>query len=218
MISRLYAAWLACEAIYSPPANFDSVLAVSPDTVGIVTIDNTLTITIQGTTDVKMWESNFDGVPMIDSVFGKMHTGFLMSARAIYAAVKPLIRQAVAEGKAIAICGHSRGGSLADILSAECALDSIPTSLFLFEAAPVGMQQYVDFCAGQARQNVIDLGISTRNGLDPVPYSDEPFGYIPTWPRLNLEEDPKGLEELNVADWHAGSTIYAGMLRLFPNG
>jgi len=216
VISPLYAAWLACIAIYSELGAFDEVLTVEPDTIGLKSIADTLTITAQGTRDVEMWESNFRIREFADPVFGQVHSGFRDAALAIYPQIKQKAAQAIAEGKRVSLKGHSRGAALAQYLAALSAQDGIPVTLFLFESPNVGYQQFADICATYAKAGLIDCQISTVNGLDPVPYVPiEP--YVKTYPTIDLDEAPGGLEDADIFDWHIGRTIYAGMQKKFPN-
>lgn len=214
MISPLYAAWQACIAIYAQQSAFDKIVKVGPDTIGLKRINNTLTVTPLGTVDAAMWASNFEVLPTTDPVWGEMHTGFLSSGRAIADTIAPDVMQAVADGLDVVFDGHSRGGSLADVLASEFALRGVKVTVFMFEAAPIGKIQYVDWCAAQAKAGMITVGISTVNGIDPVPYSDDLLGYMATYPRKNLDHAPGGLEDLDSIDWHSGTTIYAGMQRI----
>ena len=210
-ITKLYAAWLACIAIYQEQSAFDKVIQVGPDFVGIKQIGDLLTITPMGTIDKAMWESNFQIEPKSHPVFGDMHSGFLGAAEAIYAVIKPLVSGPVA------FKGHSRGAALANILASLCALDGIPVAqLFLFECPNVGHKQYADFCAAQVTSGRIGFELETVNRLDPVPYFPvDP--YTSSYPRTDLDHAPGGLEDANLIDWHIGATIYSGMLARFPD-
>jgi hypothetical protein len=216
MISKLYAAWLACVAIYGDASQFDNCLSIGPDNIGLKVVNNTWTASIQGTTDGAMWRSNFEIAPTPDPILGPVHTGFLLSSRAIYAAIKSDMQKAVAAGQDIVIDGHSRGASLADGVATHAALDGIKVAVAMFEAAPIGRQQYVDLCAMLQRNGMIDVMISTTNGIDPVPFSDDILGYEATYDRVNLDEKPDDV--LNPIAWHMEWVIYKAMQRLYPNG
>jgi hypothetical protein len=61
----------------------------------------------------------------------------------------------------------------------------------------------------------IGFELSTINDLDPVP--DMPIEpYVASWPTLQLNQHPGGFHDLDLIDWHIGSTIYAGMEKMFP--
>lgn len=218
MISRTFAAWLSCVAIYGQQNQFDKILSIGVDVVGLKTIANTLTITPEGSASRGMWLNNFEALTTIHPILGPVHSGFFSAAMLIYAQIKPELVQAIADGREVSLQGHSRAGSLVDLLASFCAMDGIKVTLFMFEAAPVGEQRYVDFCTGQVLADVITMEISTVNDLDPVPDSDECIGYIPTYNRINLDHKPGGIEDLEVIDYHIGSTIYSGVLAMFPDG
>lgn len=218
MISKPFAAWLACIAIYGQQNQFDKIHNVGVDVVGLKTIANTLTVTPEGSASRGMWINNFEALPTTHPILGQLHSGFLAAALLIYTQIKPELVQAISEGKEISLQGHSRAGSLVDLIAAFCAMDGIKVTLFMFEAAPVGEQRYVDFCTGQVLADVIKMELSTVNLLDPVPDSDVCIGYRPTYSRTNLNHAPGGIEDLEVIDYHIGSTIYAGVLAMFPNG
>ena len=209
-ISPVYAAWLACIAIYSEQSAFDKILTIGCDTIGVKQINGTLTITPLGTVDTAMWESNIDILPTYHPIFGNMHAGFLSSASAIYKVIKPMINSHVS------FQGHSRGAALANVMASLCAADGIKvTRLCLFECPHPGYQRYADFCAEQVKSGMIGFELSTVNGLDPVPYLPiEP--YVKSYPTIDLDQQPGGIEDIELADWHAGDTIYAGMQKMFP--
>jgi hypothetical protein len=215
-ISKKEAAFLACVCAYQGKqiGGFDQVLSIGPDFVYLKQMDNLLTATILGTVDWSMWENNFKIENADHPTFGPMHKGFLESATAMTATLKPIFSAHLAAGGKISLQGHSRGGSLADIVASECALDGIVIDqLFLFEAACVGTKQYSNWACSM---RTVDL--STTNGPDPVPASML-VGLterIPTYPRVELYCAPGGIGELNLMKWHAGSTIYTGVEEMYP--
>ena len=211
MIAKQYAAWLACIAIYGQTSQFDQVIGIGPDRIGLKQVGDILTITPEGSVDAEMWENNFEALPAYHPILGNMHQGFLESAQAIYKAIKPFLIGP------ISFQGHSRGAALANILASLCALDGIKVSqLFLFECPNVGYQRYEEFCASQFVNGNIGFELSTINDLDPVPYI--PLSpYVASWPQTELNHAPGGLvENLDLIDWHLGATIYAGMQKMFP--
>ena len=218
MISKIYQAWLALQAIYGNQGAFDEILRPGVDVWGLKTVNGALTATPLGTVDWPMWESNFKVEPTEDPLFGPIHTGFRDAGNLAYAMLQPKFFSAKAAGLDIYIQGHSRGGSLADYVSAKCAQDMIEVHTAMFEAAPIGQQKYIDWCASKVKEGMINVEISTTNGIDPVPYSDDVLGYIPTYETANLDFPPPGAKRLIPTEWHMEDLIYEAMLTKYPNG
>jgi len=219
VISRQMAAWLAMVAIYKEPiVDFDQVLKIGDDQVGIKVFDDTLTITPEGTYDWEGWRDNFEFTPTSHPVFGPCHHEFLSAAQAIYQVVKQMraeLASVIGKPK-IAIQGHSRGAALADGVASLFAVDGIRVDMLsLFEAPHLGMQQYADWCKKQRDAGLIHLEISTVNLLDPVVLVPPP-PWTDSHPTFQLGELPGGLDDVNPIAYHMGPVIYRGILRHFP--
>ena len=217
-ITRQYAAWLALEAIYNDAgraAIFDEILTIGDDIVGLKTVGDFFTITPEGSFDWELWRDNFEFVPIDHPVWGGVHGEFYSAALAIYAVVKPKALAAISAGMDIWIEGHSRAGSLADALASLFALDGIKTSLSMFEAALFGWQKYSDWAQRQVKNGIINLIISTENGIDPV-VALPPFPWVSTYPRTNLKYAPGGMEDINPGAYHMSDAVYPGYLKMFP--
>ena len=210
MISHKYAAWLSCIAIYGQQSQFDQIIKVGPDVIGLKEVNGTFTVTPEGSISEGMWANNLEMLPTYHPILGNVHGGFWESAQAIYKAIKPLLIGLVS------FQGHSRGAALCSLLAAQCAMDGIKVAqLFLFECPNHGYDRYKEFCAAQVVNGNIGFEISTINDLDPVP--DLPIEpYMRSWPTIDLNHPPGGIQDLDLIDWHIGSTIYAGMEKMFP--
>jgi len=221
MITRQYAAWLAMEAIYADDkraSQFDQLLNVGNDVVGILTVNDTLTITPEGTYNGKGWLEDFDWLPAFSHpIWGDVHQDFYDALLAIYQAVKPLALDAITKGHDVFIQGHSRAGTLADALASHCALDGIKTNLSTFEAANFGCQQYSDWANRMVASGLINVLTCTRNGLDPVP-SLPPPPWVRTYPKTDLELNapPGGLEDILPLSWHMSATVYPAYSKIYP--
>ena len=210
MITAREAAALACINIYSQQSSFDSLLKAGPDVIGLLQVGDTLCVVPEGSVDWAMWESNLAIEPMYYPEFGNMEAGFMSSALNIYAALRPLITGNVC------FAGHSRGAALCNILMNLCADDGIAvTQGFLFECPNVGYARYADVCAFNQANGLVGIVISTTNGLDPVPRVPI-TPYEKSYPTIELNQAPGGIEDFNLIDWHIGCTIYAGVLKCFP--
>lgn len=223
MMTRQYAAWLAMPAIYDDAgrgANFDQLLTIGVDMVGIKTVPeaNAFTITPEGTHNALEWISNFTWVPAHEHpVWGSVHLSFYEVSLAIFNVVKPLALDAIAKGHDVYIQGHSRGGTLADALAAHFAIHGIKVTISMFEAANFGCQQYSDWANRMVAAGLITVTTSTRNGIDPVVLVPPPL-WVRTYPKYDLELNaaPGGLEDIDPIDWHLWKTVYPGYLKMFP--
>jgi hypothetical protein len=223
MISRQYAAWLAMQAIYDAAGRaqlFDELLTVGNDVIGVKVINDTITITPEGTFNIEGWKEDFtflpepgqDSDPVIHPVWGAVHGNFLKCVEDIYAVVKPLTA-----GLDIAIQGHSRAAALADGLASRFALDGIKvSSLSMFESPRFGQQQYVEWARRQVKNGIINLYDSTRNGPDPVVLVP-PAPWQDTYPMLELNAAPGGLKDIIAIEWHMSAAVYPGYLKVYPD-
>jgi hypothetical protein len=211
MISREYAGWLALQAIYcdKPESKIDKILKIGPDVVGIQSVADTFTITIEGTMDWAMWEQNFRIAPKNNTYLGPLHSGFYDAAVAIYNVVK------LQASGPISIQGHSRGAAIAVILASLFLLDGINIDqLFAFECPKCGCQQLADFLMRQHTFGALKEFWSTINLLDPVPKVPELIDpkYCAPLPQIELNTKPNGVKALDPISYHMEDLIYSGWL------
>jgi len=136
-------------------------------------------IAFQGTANLKQWLSNMDVYPLEVDEYKKKHLpegewGESMIVNGFYddwLKIKPEITalfdsmEVIERDYEVIVCGHSRGGALAELCSRHLAKNmKIPNSCFTFGAPAVGTKKYRD----QFRMLPIN-GTRVVNGWDIVP-------------------------------------------------
>ena len=213
MITRQYAAWLAMVAIYDDAGrakDFDELLKIGNDVVGVKTIGDTITFTPEGTYNFEGWKEDFEFLPFLHPVWGDVHGEFYQAALAIYAVIKPL-----AQGKDISLQGHSRGAALVDTIASLFAIDGIKVTLSMFESPRCGKKQYSEWANRQRTNGIINLLTSTTNGIDPI-VSLPPDPWVPTYATTDLNYAPGGLKDVIPTEWHMSAAVYPGYLKMYP--
>lgn len=103
-------------------------------------------VAFRGTQSDKLQDLLTDGnIKLVDHPFGKVHKGFNDSFRSIWTEVKDQIRAYQTAGQSVWFTGHSLGGALATLATAEMMVDDRPVhGMYTFGQPRVGNPDFAD--------------------------------------------------------------------------